>query len=268
MNMMGIIDKINKPNGCPGDYTGADGLLYCGRCQKPKQIHGSGILEGKLLSIPCECMQREIDAEREQEKRRKADELRAVCLPVKAMHKHTFERADDSKHVTIARRYVEEWERMRAQNIGLLFWGNTGTGKSYTAHCIANALLDRQIPVKLVSAVELVARLMEKEGREEYIKRLQDAPLLIIDDIGAERDTAFSREQLCAVIDARSECGRPLIVTTNYGLTEMRECTDHALQRIFDRLTALCVPVSVVGQSRRGEIGSEKINAARTILGL
>ena len=40
-----------------------------------------------------------------------------------------------------ARFYVESWETIQAENIGYLFWGGVGTGKSYLAACIANALM-------------------------------------------------------------------------------------------------------------------------------
>ena len=268
MNAIDIIDSINRPNAAPGDYTGADGLLYCGKCHTPKQTRGEGIAEGRLLSISCACRRAEIDEEERKAQRRRADELRGLCLPERAMHGSTFASAADAKHIRSARRYAAKWDECRAKNIGLLFWGNTGTGKSFTAQCIANALLDRQIPVKYYTAVQLVARLMEKENREPFLASLRGTPLLIIDDVGAERDTPFSREQLCAVIDERSEARRPLIVTTNYTLDEMRSCQDHAQQRLFDRITALCVPVAVIGESRRREIGEGKLREAKALLEL
>lgn len=269
MNVSNVIDSINRPNAAPGDYTGEDGLLYCGKCHTAKQARGEGLLEGKLLSIPCACLQAELDAAAAADLRHKIEELRNLCLPVEAMRRHTFENASDARHIRTARRYVAQWENVRARNIGLLLWGNTGSGKSFTAHCVANALIDRQIPVRLVTAVDLVSALMDRETRRnEYISRLCNVPLLILDDIGAERDTAFAREQLCAVIDTRCEAGKPLLVTTNYTLGEMRECSDHALQRIFDRLAAMCVPVAVVGESRRREIGAEKLREARELLEL
>ena len=266
MNMSNVIDRINRPKATPGDYTGEDGLLYCGKCHMPKQTHGEGIAEGKLLHITCGCRKEELAEEERKALQRRVDKLRCQCLPERAMHASTFAVAADAKHIQIARRYVAKWDECRAKNIGLLLWGNTGTGKSFTAQCIANSLLDQQIPVKYYTAVQLVARLMEKEGRESFLEALRTTPLLIVDDVGAERDTPFSREQLCAVIDERSEARKPLIVTTSYNLNEMRKCEDRALQRIFDRITMLCTPVAVMGESRRKEIAMERNALARELL--
>lgn len=266
---MNFIDQINKPNREPGDYTGPNGLLYCGRCHTPKQMRGSGVLAGKLLSITCACKGEAERAAELEAKRKRVEALRERCLPMVAMHKRVFTTAGDEKHIQTARRYAEKWEQMRSDNIGLLFWGNTGTGKTYAAQCIANALIDREIPVLYITAVDLVAAIMDRDiKRMELVERLRKVPLLIIDDVGAERDTAFSREQLCAIIDTRSESRKPLIVTTNYTIGEMDNCTDPALQRIFNRLRACCVPVAVTGASKRNAVGAQKLQRARELLEL
>ena len=57
------------------------------------------------------------------------------------MRNWTFEHDNGRNPQTAtARFYVESWETMQAENIGYLFWGGVGTGKSYLAACIANAL--------------------------------------------------------------------------------------------------------------------------------
>ena len=46
----------------PEDYTGEDGLLYCGKCRTPKQFRmDAAPLEGRLLPCPCRCEQERID---------------------------------------------------------------------------------------------------------------------------------------------------------------------------------------------------------------
>lgn len=266
---MNFIDQINKPNQEPGDYTGPDGLLYCGKCHTPKQMRGSGVLAGKLLSIVCACRDSEMQAAELKVRQKRVEDLRARCLPLEAMHRRVLTTAGDERHIAVARRYIDQWEHMRSDNIGLMFWGNTGTGKTYTAQCIANALIDREIPVLYTTAVDLVSAIMDRDiKRTELVDRLRKIPLLIIDDVGAERDTAFSREQLCSIIDTRSESGKPLIVTTNYTIGEMDNCTDPTLQRIFNRLRACCVPVAVTGPSKRNAVGAQKMQRARELLEL
>ena len=62
-----------------------------------------------------------------------------------AMRNWTFEHDNGRNPQTeTARFYVESWETMQAENIGYLFWGGVGTGKSYLAACIANALMEER----------------------------------------------------------------------------------------------------------------------------
>ena len=267
MNFDPLIDIINKPNTQPGDYTGPDGLLYCGKCHTAKQKRGSGTLSGKILHIMCRCQLEAQEQEEREAKQKRIEELRARCLQLDNLRRHTFSGASDARHIQIARRYVVEWSSMKESGSGLVFWGNTGSGKSFTTHCVANALIDQGISVCYVTAAGLVSNLMDRDiPKQEYRDKLCRVPLLVVDDIGAERETSFAREQLCGVIDARLENGKPLIVTTNYSLTEMQETQDPALSRLFDRVLGSCIPVRVVGESRRKVDGAARLAEARRLL--
>lgn len=268
MNVANVLEPIiNKQIAQPGDYLGEDGLLYCGKCRTPKQTHGEGVFAGRLLPVLCSCMIAEREADELADRRRRIEQTRVRCLPAEDMRRHRFEGADASKHISVCRRYADKWEEVRAKNYGLLLFGNTGTGKSYAAHCIANALIDREVSVCCISAADLVESLADRERREDMLRRIRTVPLMIVDDLGAQRPTSFANEQICRAVDERAEAGKPLIVTTNYTLDEMRRCQDHELQRIFDRLNALCVPVAVVGESRRAALGAEKLREAKALLG-
>lgn len=264
MNMEAILNTFNKPNEAPGDYLGEDGLLYCGKCCTAKQTR----INGKLRFCTCKCRQEEMRDAEERETRKRIEEVRERCLPVNGMHQHTFDEASDAKHIRLARRYVEKWGEMKARNTGLILWGSVGTGKSFTAHCICNALIDKGVSVRLYSAAEIVNRLSDKDKRDETIQKVRTVPLLVIDDVGAERGTPFAREQLCRAIDERAESGLPLIVTTNYTIQEISNGTEPEMQRIFDRLQAMCIPIAVIGESRRRELGAQKLREARALLGL
>ena len=67
---------------------------------------------------------------------------------------------------------------MQAENIGYLFWGGVGTGKSYLAACIANALMEKEVAVRMTNFATILNDLAASfEGRNEYISRLCSYPL-------------------------------------------------------------------------------------------
>ena len=141
----------------------------------------------------------------------------------------------------IAHFYVEHWEIMREENIGYLLWGKVGTGKSYFAGCIANALMEQEVAVRMTNFSAILNDLTASfEGRNEYIERLCRFPLLIIDDFGMERGTEYGLEQVYNVIDSRYRSRKPLIVTTNLTLDSLQNPLDTAHARIYDRLLEMC----------------------------
>ena len=150
---------------------------------------------------------------------------------------------------------------MRADNIGCLFWGGVGTGKSYLAGCIANALMEKEIPVHMTNFALILNDLAASfENRNEYISRLCRYPLLILDDFGMERGTEYGLEQVFNVIDSRYRSGKPLIVTTNLTLDDLRNPEDTAHSRIYDRLLSMCVPVA----QQRYAAAIEKLHSTQT----
>lgn len=103
---------------------------------------------------PVECICRK--AEREQQEKSAHEQrhldlvrrLKAEGFSDSAMLNWTFENDNGrSPQMHHAHRYVEQWQTMRSENIGLLLWGGVGTGKSFLAGCIANALMAQEVPV-------------------------------------------------------------------------------------------------------------------------
>ena len=104
-------------------------------------------------------------------------------------------------------------------------------------------------------------------GRNEYISRLCSYPLLILDDFGMERGTEYGLEQVYNVIDSRYRSRKPLIVTTNLTLDEIRHPQNTAHARIYDRLLEMCVPISCIGVSFRKETAQEKMERLKSLIG-
>ena len=256
---MNIENMIHVPTVEPGekDYRGEDGLLRCGVCGEPKEafFEGGFLLGGKdRHPVQCRCQREEHakqEAEyREQQHRHTVFRLRQQGFQNPIMRKWTFDAAPiRTERLEQCRRYAERWDAVASQNAGLLFWGDVGTGKSYLAACIANALIEKEVPVCMTNLAAVIDH--DFEGRTEYIQKLCAYPLLILDDFGMERDTKFGLETVYQVIDGRYLSGKPLIVTTNLTLQELKHPQDTDRARVYDRVLSMTTPVLFSGPSLR-----------------
>ena len=262
----------------PGDYTGDDGLLYCGKCHTPKQTRLpfnplTGDKEPTIVRAACQC-QREADeeAERRAVRERVRNDMarrREDGLSCPDGLRFTFAQDDrqQPKVSDACQRYVECWDEMKANNIGVLFYGSVGTGKSFLASCIGNGLLDRQVPVAATNFPRLLNLLQGTYEKQALLDRLSIYKLLIVDDLGVERDSAYAEEQIFNIIDARSSSELPVIVTTNLTLEELERPTSMQYARIYDRVLEMCpIRLKLAGESRRRVNASEREQLARKIL--
>ena len=268
-----IIKRITVTRLEPGDYTGEDGLLYCGKCRTPKQFRMEAPpMKGRLLPHPCRCEQERLDREAEEQEARRhrqaVADLKSKGFTDPAMREWTF--ANDNgkcpqmKHAYF---YVDNWPTIRAENIGYLLWGGVGTGKSYFAGCIANALMEQEVAVRMTNFALILNDLTASfEGRNEYIARLCRAPLLILDDFGMERGTEYGLEQVYNVIDSRYRSRRPLIVTTNLSLQDLQHPQDTAHARIYDRLLEMCAPIRFSGENFRRATAQDKLARLKNLM--
>ena len=260
----------------PEDYTGEDGLLYCGKCRQPKEAYfpkETAAWFGRDRH-PRECgCQRKAREEREtvetdSRHREEVERLKRKGFTDPAMRNWTFGN-DNGKcpQMDMAHSYVAQWEQIKEGNHGLILWGKVGTGKSYFAACIANALMEREISVCMTNFALILNDLAASyKDRNGYIASLCSFPLLILDDFGMERGTEYGLEQVYNVIDSRYRSGKPLIVTTNLTLEELRNPEDTAHARIYDRLTEMCSPICITGENFRKAKAQAKMEQLKKLL--
>ena len=258
------------------DYYSEDGLLYCGKCHTPKEAFfakGIALMGKNKYPIECSCQRIERTKQEALINQQKHNDLvrrlKTDGFSDSAMLNWTFEN-DNGRNPQMhhAQRYVEQWQTMRSENIGLLFWGGVGTGKSFLAGCIANALMAQEVPVCMTNIAHILNELNNSfSGRNEVVERLCRYPLLIIDDFGMERGTEYALEQIYNIVDSRYRSRKPLIVTTNLTLDEIRHPQDTAHARIYDRLLEMCVPISCIGISFRKENAQEKLERLKILIG-
>lgn len=252
----------------PEDYR-VDGILYCGKCRTPKEIlvpeeqaRQLG-LRSNPFSVRCACSRAKLEEKdaRAQElaHRKKVEQLKKDCFgTADAMREWTFENDDGSNpKMEYIHNFVDRWEEVCEKGLGLLIWGGIGTGKSFAAACIANALIEQGVSVIMMNSPEIMDALYEEKSGT--MNKLSSCGLLIIDDLGSERDSQFSREQVFKVIDRRLLSGKPLVVTTNLSLEEFKKPQSDDEARIISRLMDTCPqPVQFVGEDRRKIIAEDK----------
>ncbi|MDO5416465.1 MAG: ATP-binding protein [Lachnospiraceae bacterium] len=257
-----------------GEYVGTDGLIYCGKCHTPVQCKVDYFGKSRILPCICKCRKEELEQEKqreaEEEWKRRIRQLKANGIQEKHLLDWRFEVAEDNRDIQIARKYVNNWKKVKADNLGLLLWGDVGTGKSFMAACIANELMESGTPVLMTNFSKILNQMgaMYSDERYQYIASFSHYPLLIIDDLGIERNTEYALEQVYAVIDERYKSGLPVIITTNLTINELRNPVDVAHARIYSRVLEMCTPVHVAGSDRRRSIGKEKQNAVKEVLEL
>ena len=195
--------------------------------------------------------------------------LKSLCFEDHALYNWTFDK-DNGKNpvMKVARDYVDKWSDFTSQNVGLVLWGDVGTGKTFFAACIANALVEQHVSVKMTNFSTILNDLFAESDKNKYLDRLNDHNLLIIDDLGIERGTEYALEQVYNVIDTRYKSGKPLIITTNLTLDELKAPADIPHKRIYDRVLAMCVPVMFNGVNFRKEEAATKMEAAKKLFGL
>lgn len=193
--------------------------------------------------------------------------LKSIAFHDNALYNWNFEN-DNSKNPVMskAKIYVDKWSEMYSKNIGLLLWGEVGTGKSYFAACIANALIEKGVSLTMRNFSTILNDLFSlSEDKNKYLNRLINHSLLIIDDLGIERNTEYALEQVYNVVDARYKSNKPLIVTTNLSLTELKNPIDTAHNRIYDRVLEMCVPICFNGENFRKSKAEAKMNMIKEL---
>lgn len=131
-----------------------------------------------------------------------------------------------------ARASLEAWLNSPDRNVTVA--GPVGSGKTHAAWGILRAAAEHGLSCRAVGAVDLID-LLKPSGDPDLTRRIHEADVLLIDDIGAERPTEFATERLYTLTNQRWEWQKPIVTTTNLS----RKALDDTLgartaSRLFD----------------------------------
>lgn len=188
------------------------------------------ILEGDVAK-PCNCMQQ----------KKVENRFRYARMARSLMHcrfeqfnleyydsaSHPAHRMNAHKALTAAREFVENCEEQESAGLGLLFTGPVGSGKTFLAACIANALIERDKRVLFLVVPDLLDELRATfNNKGEYseldlLDTAREIPILVLDDLGAHNYTEWTKNRLYSIINFRLNEQLPTVITTNLSLEEM-----------------------------------------------
>lgn len=225
----------------------------CPLCQN------KGLLLLETGAMPCKCVQ-EKQKIRQRLKAGLSPEMweyrfdrfsltyysKEICYPEKSITYYQGAR----RALQAAKEFIQEFTQ-DPQTSGLMLVGPVGSGKTYLAAAICNALLDRQIDIQFLVVPDFLDELRasfrrplwvanrneELDDNEPLIERVRSVPLLVLDDLGAHNYTEWTRNTLYTLLNYRLNYRLPVIITTNLGWREMDEVLG---ERITSRIIQLC----------------------------
>lgn len=254
----------------------------CNKCGEPLYIEKEFLGKVRKLPVICKCKKEELEQDneriRQQELSNRLKALKKNSLMDERFSLCTFDNwiieSENKKLYNLGRRYCEKWDKIKKENIGLIFHGAPGTGKTFLSFCIANYLIDRYVPTIAISSIGILSRIKEtyssygKEGEAEIIRTIQNADLLVLDDLGAENNTEWSKEKLYEIVDFRYRNEKPIVITTNLSMDALKNklTGEDGVSRTYDRIIEMCQPVEIKGESKRIKKASEKTQLLKNIL--
>ena len=242
LDRLRAIQARERQSASPSEVARAEALgdLHENRCPKcdGARMVAVRVREGEpAVPMPCDCMPIDERAQRAGIPHRF---LGAALDGMRA-------RNGNQGALTFAR----EWDGRRS----VVLYGKYGTGKSHLACALLMNLLDRGEACRFVAVADLMDDLKarfggEGEQSEAYFDRISREHVLVLDDVGAEQNTAWTCERIASLIDKRYRSGAATIVTTN--LTH-REIAERYGRRLADRLNEWAW-VELAGGSVRREM--------------
>lgn len=179
---------------------------------------------GKVL--PCACKLAEIQEQQIRRLRRLGN--------LEALERMTFETfapegigLDPARRANLRKAYEACWSFAARPQGWLVLLGGYGCGKTHLAAAIANACIAQGTPALFVVVPDLLDYLRaaysptSEASYDERLEQVQNAPVLILDDLGTQSATEWAQEKLYQILNYRYNARLPTVITTNQSLDDI-----------------------------------------------
>ena len=258
-----------------GDYE-QDGVVHCGYCHTPKQVLHMWRGQLRAFPIPCrckrECLDRIAEERAQREKWEKTEINRYHALPYPYMHQWTFAHDDGGspQATRYFKQYVEHFAELRKEGNGLFLFGAKGTGKTYAAVQIVNALCDNGYRCLVTSFMEIVKNLLSlnRENRQQYLDDICSHDLLVFDDFGGETGSNFFDINLEEIVKTCYRKHIPMIVITPMAQDTLEQGLNATRQQAVDRMKERCYCLTLRNTKRYKQLTDKRRETMEKLLGV
>lgn len=162
-------------------------------------------------------------------------------------------RTNMERILEISKNFIADFERT---DKNLLFWGESGLGKTFLSTCIAKELIKKGYSVIYETTYQIVSLLEDYKFKRSsdlselktQAERLYDCDLLILDDLGAEFSTAYTNAALFDILNSRLITNKKTIINTNLN---MQELSDRYSERVISRIIGSYQALRFFGEDLR-----------------
>lgn len=164
----------------------------------------------------------------------------------------TFDMRKDPKAYEQCLAYSEQNSFDKERN-SLMIIGSYGTGKTHLAASISNRLISRGIPVLFDTFANHLNKLKAEfdTGDRVYLNQMKEIPMLVLDDVGKEKQTEWTKAVMFDVINFRYEHMLPIVMTSNLNTKQLEEYLGGAC---FSRMCEVCRGVKTIGDDYRRQL--------------
>ena len=168
---------------------------------------------------------------------------------------------DDKSRIEILKKMKEfkDLYMMGERPKGIYLYGNFGSGKTYLISALFNDLAKEDVRSVIIHTPELIRSIKDSFDTDysERFKEVMTTPLLLLDDIGAEYLTGWSRDEVLEpILQYRMDQGLPTFFTSNYSPKELEKhfiINDDKMKakRIMERINQVSTPIELISENRR-----------------
>lgn len=250
LELQNLQADILKDNGYPLDYMEPD--YTCKHCRD------TGYVEKNGKTVYCQCFL-ELLKQCACEEVNKLSPLSLSTFDTFKLEYYPYDSNAEgvspysrmSKIYNYCKNYAAKFD---GSGRSLLMRGATGLGKTHLSLAIANEVLNKGYYVVYVSAPSILAKIDKLhfnycyQDEEDIVNTLCECDLLIIDDLGTEFTSPYTKTAIYNIFNNRILTNKPMIISTNMTIRELEATYS---QRFVSRIIGECDRLDFLGKDIR-----------------